>query len=595
MTSVCWGQSYWKRTYGGNYPEQMLFQPDGSVLILGSKAPSSADYDDIWIIKGNSLGDILWSKTYGGSSYDNPRQILSQSDGTSLILGYTNSYGTAKQDIWLLKINSEGDTLWTKTYGGSNYDYPTEMLLQPDGSILILGYTDSFGAGNKDIWLLKVNSFGDTLWTKTFGGIHDDVPVKMLLQSDGSILVLGVTNLIFSDVAPIGDILLFKVNSSGNTLWTKIYGESGYNSPTQMLLQSDGSMLITGITNFNGAENQSIWLLKVNSVGDTLWTKTYGGIHNSNPTQMILQPDSSILILGQTNYFLSDVNSSRNIYLLKANSLGDTLWTKIYGGVKGSSPTQMQLQPDSSILILGTTNLFLPGGGDIMLLKVNSFGDTLWTKKYGGAGVDFPTQMLQKPDGSIFILGFMASYGTSIWSVINDQYAYKDINFFFKIPGYSDSLNQIHEPIKVPSGMKVSAGGTVFWTPKTDSIYMEHAEFLVTDANGRKDTLTFNIFVNSSYYPVAIKPISHLLANKNKPFSIVQTSSSQIKFKLPAVASSVDIYDINGRCVQRLKPVDAQVVWNGLNTAGRPVSSGRYFVKIKDGTNSRMAEFSVVK
>jgi flagellar hook assembly protein FlgD len=124
---------------------------------------------------------------------------------------------------------------------------------------------------------------------------------------------------------------------------------------------------------------------------------------------------------------------------------------------------------------------------------------------------------------------------------------------------------------------------------------MEHVKYLVFDDIGNKDTLTFNIFVNSSNQATSIKPHPYSVANKNKPFSIVQTSSSQIKFTILSGASSIDIYDINGRCVQRLKPVDAQVVWNGLNTVGRPVSSGRYFAKIKEGSSSRMAEFSVVK
>jgi flagellar hook assembly protein FlgD len=115
------------------------------------------------------------------------------------------------------------------------------------------------------------------------------------------------------------------------------------------------------------------------------------------------------------------------------------------------------------------------------------------------------------------------------------------------------------------------------------------------DDFGKRDTLSFNIFVNSNNHPTFIKPLTNLTTNKNRPFSIKETSSSQIKFNLPSSASSLEIYDINGRCVQKLKPVDAQAVWNGLNSAGRPVSSGRYFAKIKNGTSSRMAEFSIVR
>jgi hypothetical protein len=206
--------------------------------------------------------------------------------------------------------------------------------------------------------------------------------------------------------------------------------------------------------------------------------------------------------------------------------------------------------------------------------------------------------MTRTPDGNFIAAGRSQDLeNENIWllSIIDDRYAFKDSLFTFKIPVSGDSLNHGYSPLKVPSGMTVSPGGTISWTPQTALVYMDHAEFLVADDYGKKDTLTFNIFVNSSYHPVAIKPISHLIANKNRSFSINQTLSSPIKFNLPNGISSLEIYDINGRCVQRLKPVDAQVVWSGLNSAGRPVSSGRYFAKIKDGTSSRMAEFSVVR
>ena len=178
---------------------------------------------------------------------------------------------------------------------------------------------------------------------------------------------------------------------------------------------------------------------------------------------------------------------------------------------------------------------------------------------------------------------------------IDDRYAYKDSTFTFKIPVSGDSLNHGYSPLKVPSGMTVSTGGTISWTPKTDSVYMDHVEFLVMDDIGNKDTLTFNIFVNSKNKPTATKPLSRPIQNKNQAFSIMQTSSSQIIFTLPSGASNIDIYDIHGRCVQRLKPTSAQTVWNGLSAAGSPVSSGRYFAKIKEGKTSRMGQFMIVR
>jgi|GEM_PF-1812958 hypothetical protein len=599
MTNVCWGQSYWKKTYSGplyGISTQMLSQPDGSVLILGSTDFNEADSGNILLLKINSAGDTLWTKTYGGKHCEYPTQMLIQPDGSVLILGiiYTATAIVGTHDTWLLKINSSGDLLWTKTFGGVGEDWPVQMILLPDGSLLISGYTTSYGTGSGAIWLLKVNSFGDTLYTKTYGGTNESSPCQMLLQPDGSVLILGT---VYTDSSS-NDIWLLKINSSGDTLWTKTYGGTDIDNPTQMLIEPDGSILILGGTSFGGG-SQGVWLIKINLSGQLLWTKTYSEKSLNQPSQMILQPDGSLLILG---YTFSEETLGYLILLLKVNSSGTLLWTKTYDGNGDDDALQMLMQPDGSLLILG----YIYSNGDIRyktwLLKTNSSGDTIWTKTYNGVENLNPSvsQMLIQPNGSLLILGSAASYETGdydIWlaSIINDRYAFKDSLFTFKIPVSGDSLSHGYTPLKVPDGMTVSLGGTISWTPKTDSVYMDHVEFHVFDDFGRIDTLTFNIFVNSSYHPVAIKPVSQFIANKNQSFSISQTSSSQIKFTLTTGVSNIDIYDINGRCVQRLKPAGAQVVWNGLSTSGRPVSCGRYFAKIKAGSNSRIVQFSLMR
>jgi hypothetical protein len=572
MSSFSWGQSYWNMKYGGmgwSYPTQVMSLKDNSALILGG------NNSGIWLLKINAFGDTLWTKTYHG----NATQMLLKPDGSLLILG-TLGY----QNIQLLKIDSLGDTLWGKTYSGNFNDYPTQMVLQPDGTILVLGSLISNESKTARIWLLKLNSFGDTLWTRTYGVSNDDEPTQMLLQSDGSILILGSTE---STGAFTKDIQLIKINSSGRTLWRKTYGGQSNDNPTQMALQSDGSMLILGNTSSYGAGGWDIWLLKINSSGDTLWTKTYGGTQDDNPTQMILQPDGAIYILGITDSYGA---GGWDNWLLKINSSGDMLWTKTYGGAQDDCPKSIIKTSDDNFLIAG---IKAPIDSNILyFLKIKPNGDTLWMKSFQGYyfAVAIPTS--NENFNAIELFGPDTIY---FLTFINNQHSYNNSLYTFKIPVIGDTLYYAYFPIKVPSGMTVSLGGTISWTPKTDSIYMDYAEFLVADDHGRRDTLLFNIFVNSNNVATSIKSLPQCAVNKSKNFSISQTSNSQIKFNFPSRTSAIDIYDINGRCVQRLKTVDVQVVWNGLNSAGRPVSSGRYFVKIKDGSSSRMAEFSVVR
>jgi hypothetical protein len=382
------------------------------------------------------------------------------------------------------------------------------------------------------------------------------------------------------------------VTPEGDVLWIREYTKTEWQGVSAITPTHDGNFIVTGWTRpFSTTPiGLYIYLLKITSTGETLWTRTYGGL-NDWATAIISAPDGNFMVAG---------NCNNGVYFLKITPYGDTQWTRTYGEY-GAFAYAITPTPDEDFMVAGTKLTTSGIGYDIYFLKIKPNGDSLWTKTFGGADLEKAYAITPTPNGD-FILAGQAMLASNmnlsyiyLLSIINDRYAYKDSLFTFKIPVSGDSLNHGYTVLKVPSGMSVSTGGTIFWTPKTDSVYMDHVEFLVADDYGNKDTLTFNIFVNSSYHPAAIKPISHLIANKNRSFSINQTLPSQIKFNLSNGTSSLDIYDINGRCIQSLKPVNAQVVWSGLNSAGRPVSSGRYFAKIKDGSSSRMAEFSVVK
>jgi hypothetical protein len=534
MTTVCWGQSYWKRTYGGTFNDAaanaITPTSDGNFIIAGYTNYLS------YLLKINPNGDTLWTKTYDDTN-GKANAIIPTSDGDFIVAGTTGSLGYNSK-VFLLKIKPNGDKLWTRTYGGTSDCCAQTITITSDGNFIISGSTFLHDEVREDLYLLKVKPNGDILWTKTYGGTNGGLAQKIMPTSDGNFIIAGYTY--------NSQIYLLKINPNGDTLWTKTYGEFGGRFAQTITTTSDGNFIVAGIESPSGSEVWNVYLLKIKPNGDTLWTKTYKETENYE------------------------------VYAIESTS-------------------------DGNFIVGGAITSYGAGTGVVYLMKIKPNGDTLWTKTYAGIGYQVAYAITPTLDGNFIAAGVTSDNKWGAWedvyllSIIDDRYTKKDSLFTFKIPVSGDSRSNVYFPLKAPSGMTVSLGGTISWTPKTDSVYMDHVEFLVADDYGKKDTLTFNIFVNSSYHPTAIKPMSHSIAKNNQTFRISQASASQIKFSLPTDASNIDIYDINGRCVQRLKPADAQAVWNGLNSAGRPLSSGRYFAKIKDGASSRMAEFSVVK
>ncbi|MFH1010077.1 MAG: hypothetical protein V1784_02440, partial [bacterium] len=137
--------------------------------------------------------DTLWTRTYGGSSYEDAYSVQQTADGGYVLAGYTETFGGGNGDVYLVKTNSQGDTLWTRTYGGSTWDWAESVQQTSDGGYIMAGVTNSFGAGNEDFYLVKTNSQGDTLWTRTYGGNNADDALSVQQTADGGYIVAGGT------------------------------------------------------------------------------------------------------------------------------------------------------------------------------------------------------------------------------------------------------------------------------------------------------------------------------------------------------------------------------------------------------------------
>jgi hypothetical protein len=276
------------------------------------------------------------------------------------------SYGAGGWDVYLIKTNSNGDSLWTRTFGGAlNEAGYSVQQTSPDNGYIITGYTASYGAGSWDVYLIKTDSSGDTLWTQAFGGTESDVGYNVQQTSDGGYIITGRTS---SFGAGSFDVYLLKTDSNGSILWTKTFGGTELDMGYSVQQTSDGGYIVTGGTSSYGAGWADVYLIKTDSSGDTLWTQTYGGIWGENGSSIQQTTDGGFIVAGTTMSFGSPGDD--NFYLIRTDSSGDTLWTQTFGGTNTDQGTSVQQTSDGGFIVTGTTRSYGAGGFDVYLIKL---------------------------------------------------------------------------------------------------------------------------------------------------------------------------------------------------------------------------------
>jgi len=363
----------WTKLYGGSGDDRANSAnetSDGGFIIAGSTDSFGAGQNDVYIIKTNSNGDTLWTRTLGGQLWDVAYSIQQTLDGGYIITGYTYSFGAGNSDLYLIKTNSVGDTLWTRTYGGEFPDGGVMVREITGGGYIILGYTESFGNGYRDIWLLKTNEIGDTLWTKTFGGLYLDIAGSINQTTDEGYIIAGSMDIIPS----MTYAYLIKTDANGDILWSRTFWCGDFVSLRSIAQTLDGGYII-GISSYSYFESDwDIYLLKTYPSGDSAWARVYGGAEWDQVFSIEITSDLGYLIAGYTESFGA---GSEDVYVIKTDSLGTEIWSVVYGGVLDDVSHFALRTTDEGYMIVGNTFSFGVGYGDIWLLRLASETDIL--------------------------------------------------------------------------------------------------------------------------------------------------------------------------------------------------------------------------
>jgi len=365
--SLAFGQApdtLWTRLYGGprdEYGYSVQQTTDGGYIITGT------DNIRVYLIKTDSDGDTVWTNNYGGA-YNNWGYSVQQTrDSGYIVAGATmkNESETDSGDIYLIKTDSLGDTSWTRSYGGDYTEHGYSVQQTEDGGYIIAGYTASYNVLEEyDVYLIKTDTKGDTVWTETYGELGDDYGYSVYQIEDGGYIITGVT------IRPdsTSDVYLIRTSDSGVVKWTKRYGGTDADCGYSVLQTVDGGYIIAGYTTQHvGNIQNDVFLIKTDSDGDTMWTQTYGGSYDDGGYSVYQTADGGYIITGSTADIEHETHS--DVYVIKTDPLGSVMWTQRYGGLDDDGGHSIQQTSDGGYIITGYTGSFTSGNKQIYLIK----------------------------------------------------------------------------------------------------------------------------------------------------------------------------------------------------------------------------------
>ncbi len=356
-------EEVWNSTFGGRYGDGawcLQETENGGYILVGNSA-SRGEGSDLLLIRTDAMGNRIWSKILGGAGEDVGYFVQETRDGGFIVTGSTKSFAVGEEILWLVKTDANGTLSWDKTFGGfvsSSGDGGWSVDETDDADFIIAGYTQSQGSGRKDLWLIKTDEQGNKIWDRTFGGRNDDVGMSVLQSRDGGYIVAGRT----ASFGEYGDdIWLLKTDSRGEELWNATFGGKQDDAGFQVVELADGYAVV-GRTE-SSSDKKRIILIKMDLDGQKLWERTYTG---GSASSLQSTDDGGYIIVGR----IDDTKTGRDALLIKTDSTGSEEWSMTLGGSCDDIGTFVVQSGDGSYTLAGITSSYGLGREDAWLVKI---------------------------------------------------------------------------------------------------------------------------------------------------------------------------------------------------------------------------------
>jgi hypothetical protein len=378
----------WQRSYGGrnrDNPTSAQKTLDGGYIIAGESYSNNSAYSlankDIWIVKVDQLGKIQWHQNFGGSESEIVSSIL-VSEGGYIIIGASESsdgdldFNRGYFDAWIIKLDRLGNLAFTKNFGGSNRDYFSSIQQTADGGFIVAGNSNSKDGdvtgnhGEKDFWIIKFDQQGNIQWKKCLGGSKEDVANSILITSDNGFIIAGYSQSKDGDVTENhgnADIWIVKLNTLGFIQWQKSFGGSRWDSANSILETSTGDFIIAGESKSNDGDvtenhgSHDFWIVKIDSQGNLLKQKSYGGNYSDTPYAILETSDMGFIIAGKSDSEDGDITENLggdDIWLIEIDDQLNLRWQKNFGGSNDEAAVSILDTLDEGFIIVGPSSSY---------------------------------------------------------------------------------------------------------------------------------------------------------------------------------------------------------------------------------------------
>lgn len=340
---------------------------DGGYAAVGLTDGSGEGGEDVYLARLDESGRVRWTRTYGGPGADNGWVVHEAPDGF-VLAGFTDSFGAGGFDFYLLKTDAEGNAEWSRTFGGPADDRCWALAARPDGGFLLAGETKSFGNGEEDWYVVAVDDEGREAWSRTYGGERGDRCFSVAATGDGGFVLAGQT---YSWGEGERDAYVARIDAEGKEEWSRIFGGAERDLAHHVIRTSDGAFVLTGYTRTFGESPEDPYLIKLDPDGNKIWTRVHS-LPGGNRTLSGAETADGGLVFGG---FTQDPSTGRSSALvLRTDRDGVLLWWRDVRPVHQGQTIgyAVAATADGGCVFAGHTPGEAPGELDLLVAKVEA-------------------------------------------------------------------------------------------------------------------------------------------------------------------------------------------------------------------------------